>query len=174
MSVKRCFDPVVDDRTRVLVLGSLPGERSLVHQQYYANERNSFWRLLAEVTGQALPALDYPARLQALLDHGIGLWDVVAQADRQGSLDQHIRDHVGNDLPGLISQLPCLAAIAFNGGTAARLGRKVLGGHAAHLALLHLPSSSPAHTQPYAAKLDAWQALREYVAPPPASGERPG
>ena len=118
---------------------------------------------MADLTGQDLPALDYPTRLQSLLSHGIGLWDVVAQADRKGSLDQHLRAQVSNDLPELIRQLPGLVAIAFNGATAARLGCKVLGDSAAHLSLLRLPSSSPAHTQAYAAKLDAWKVLLDYL-----------
>lgn len=160
---KRCFDPVVDERTRVLVLGSLPGERSLARQEYYANPQNRFWMLMSGVTGVDLVALDYAARLEALLASGVGLWDVVAEAQREGSLDQRIRGHVGNDLPGLAAGLAALTAIAFNGGTAARLGLKALGEHASRYEIVRLPSSSPAHTLAYAEKSKAWQALRGYL-----------
>ncbi|HWJ95305.1 MAG TPA: DNA-deoxyinosine glycosylase, partial [Telluria sp.] len=71
---KRCFPPVVDGRTRLLVLGSLPGEKSLQAQQYYANPRNQFWALMSAILGADLVTLDYPARLEALLHHGVGLW----------------------------------------------------------------------------------------------------
>ena len=156
---KRCFDPVVDVRTRLLVLGSLPGELSLARNEYYGNKQNRFWMLMSEVTGLDLVALDYGARLQALLANGVGLWDVVAEAHREGSLDSRIRGHAGNDLLGLIAGLPNLAAIAFNGGTAARLGLKVLGEHASRYDIVLLPSSSPAYTLAYADKLAAWRNL---------------
>jgi hypoxanthine-DNA glycosylase len=107
--------------------------------------------------------MDYPARLQTLLAHHVGLWDVVAEAKREGSLDSNIRDHAGNDLIGLIESLPRLAAIAFNGGTAARIGLKVLGQHDDHHRIIKLPSSSPAHTLPYPEKLRAWQALQGWL-----------
>lgn len=163
MPRKRCFDPVVNHQTRVLVLGSLPGEKSLALNEYYGNRQNRFWMLMSDVTGHDLVALDYPARLQSLLGSGVGLWDVVAEAQREGSLDSAIRNRADNDLPTLVSSLPKLAAIAFNGGTAARLGIKVLGARAAHLQVIQLPSSSPAHTLAYAEKLKVWLQLRGHL-----------
>ncbi|HEY0063392.1 MAG TPA: DNA-deoxyinosine glycosylase [Telluria sp.] len=160
---KRCFDPVVDARTRLLVLGSLPGELSLARNEYYGNRQNRFWMLMSAVTGTDLVALDYPARLAALRARHVGLWDVVAQAQREGSLDSAIRDRDDNDLLALIATLPELKAIAFNGGTASRLGLKVLGDHAAHLQIVQLPSSSPAYTLAYASKLAAWLPLRAFL-----------
>jgi hypoxanthine-DNA glycosylase len=167
---KRCFDPVVDLRTRLLVLGSLPGEKSLAAQQYYGNRQNRFWFLMSAVTGVDLVQLDYGARLQALLERGIGLWDVVAEAHRAGSLDSEIRNRSDNDLPGLIARLPQLTAIAFNGGTAAKVGLKVLGAKAAGYHIVQLPSSSPAYTLPPADKLVQWQALAALVDSPFSSG----
>lgn len=157
---KRCFDPVVDERTRVLVLGSLPGEKSLAAQQYYANRQNKFWLLMSEVLGVELVPLAYAARLRTLLAHGVGLWDVVAEAHRPGSLDSAIRNRDDNDLPALLARHPSIHAIAFNGGTAARLGLKILNGQAQCYRIFNLPSSSPAYTLSYAAKRDAWLALR--------------
>ncbi len=156
---KRCFDPVVDERTRLLVLGSLPGEKSLAVQQYYGNPQNKFWLLMSEVLGVALVPLSYEARLQTLLDHGVGLWDVVAEAHRPGSLDSAIRNRDDNDLPGLLARYPNIRAIAFNGGTAARLGLKVLGNQASHYRVFNLPSSSPAYTLPFVEKLASWSAI---------------
>ncbi|MDQ1812705.1 DNA-deoxyinosine glycosylase [Massilia sp. CCM 9210] len=160
-ALKRCFAPVADAHTRILVLGSLPGERSLAQQQYYGNRQNRFWTLMSAITGVDLVALGYEARLQALLAHGIGLWDVVAQARREGSLDSQIRGHVGNDLVGLLDSLPQLRTIAFNGGTAARLGMKALGEHAQRYRIVPLPSSSPAYTAPYPEKLMVWKTLAD-------------
>lgn len=160
---KRCFDPVVDARTRILLLGSLPGEQSLASQEYYGNKQNRFWALMSAVIGAELVPLDYPARLQALLAHGVGLWDVIAEARRYGSLDSQIRERSDNDLLGLTASLPCLTTIAFNGGTAARLGIKALGRHAGRYHVVKLPSSSPAYTLPYAEKLAGWICLRDRV-----------
>ncbi|PFH11912.1 hypoxanthine-DNA glycosylase [Collimonas sp. PA-H2] len=161
MNRKRSFPPVVDQQVHTLILGSLPGVQSLAHSQYYAHPQNRFWKLLAEVVGIDLPALPYAERLPVLLAHGIGLWDVVAEARRDGSLDSNIRDHAHNDLTGLIATLPQLHTIAFNGGTAARLGLKALGELASRYRIILLPSSSPAYTRPYAEKLAAWIVLQE-------------
>jgi hypoxanthine-DNA glycosylase len=161
MPKKRSFAPVVNQHTRLLILGSLPGEKSLAQSQYYGNSQNRFWRLMSEVIQVDLAVLAYTARLDALLENGIGLWDVVAEAHREGSLDSKIRDQTNNDLTGLLSTLPQLSSIAFNGGTAARLGLKALQEQAQRYRIIQLPSSSPAYTIPYAQKLAAWRCLQE-------------
>jgi hypoxanthine-DNA glycosylase len=165
VTYKRCFPPVVDENTRVLILGSLPGEVSLAHAQYYAHPQNRFWHLLGDVIGEPLPGMGYEARLQALLDHRVGLWDVIAKAKREGSLDSRIRDHSINGLAALVAGLPNLAAVAFNGGTAAKIGTQALAESGASLDLVRLPSSSPAYAAvPYAEKLRAWEGLRKWLA----------
>lgn len=153
---KSCFPPVVDQYTRLLILGSLPGDASLQAAQYYAHPRNQFWHLLSAVTGQDLAALPYAQRLSAMQSHGVGLWDVVAEARRKGSLDTAIRAASANDLATLCAGLPCLQAIAFNGATAAGIGRRQLSDLIGQLQLIDLPSSSPAHTMAYASKLTQW------------------
>lgn len=157
--IKRSFPPVVDACTRVLVLGSLPGEESLARRQYYGNPRNHFWRLMSEVIGRDLVPLVYEDRLRALLDAGVGLWDTVGAATRRGSLDGAIRNHEPNPLSELVATLPALRAVGFNGGKSASLGMAQLSGET-RLALLPLPSSSPAYTLPLEAKLEEWLKLR--------------
>lgn len=160
---KRCFDPIVDEHTRLLVLGSLPGDKSLAAQKYYGNPQNRFWHLMSAVIGVELVPLDYATRLSSLLAHGVGLWDVIAQAHRPGSLDSKISGHDSNDLPGLLARYPHIAALAFNGATSARIGLKALGELAPRYQLFQLPSSSPAYTLAFAAKLAQWQALRQVL-----------
>ncbi|GGY25523.1 DNA-deoxyinosine glycosylase [Paludibacterium paludis] len=160
--MKRCFAPVVDSSTRVLLLGSLPGDASLRAGQYYGHPRNQFWMLMGDVLGAPLPDMDYPERLTCLLAHGVGLWDVVAEAHRPGSLDTAIRDFRQNDLITLLEDLPDLAAIGFNGTTAHRVGLRALG-RAAAVPCLLLPSSSPAHAVPYLGKLAAWRELGGFL-----------
>ena len=153
----------MDSETRVLILGSLPGAASLAAGRYYAHPQNQFWRLISPAAGRDLTALPYEARLEALLQAHIGLWDVVASAQRTGSTDAAIRDIEGHDLAALAATLPRLRAIAFNGGTALKHGVKQLGPAAARYAVVALPSSSPLHTVGLAAKLPAWEALRIYL-----------
>jgi hypoxanthine-DNA glycosylase len=99
-----------------------------------------------------------------LLAYGIGLWDVVARAYRPGSLDSNIRQRDDNDLLGLLLRHTNIKAIAFNGGTAGRLGRKVLGAQATVYQIVELPSSSPTYTLHYVEKTVRWQALRAFLA----------
>jgi hypoxanthine-DNA glycosylase len=158
---KAGFPAVVDANTRVLILGSLPGEASLAVQQYYGNPRNAFWRLMEGVLAAPLVPLAYDDRLAALLARGVGLWDVIGEAERPGSLDAAIRDPAANDLAALIDTLPALRGVAFNGGTAAKLGARLVGDR---LPTLALPSSSPAHAaRSFAEKLARWNALRTWL-----------
>jgi len=160
--MKRSFPPVVDANTRVLVLGSLPGEASLAARQYYGHPRNLFWPLMSRIVETDLVPLAYEARLSTLLAAGVGLWDVVEAAHREGSLDAAIRDHQPNDLAQLVSELPALRAVGFNGGTSARIGLPLLVG--ASLALVRLPSSSPAYaSRSFEEKLEDWMQLAAYL-----------
>lgn len=160
--MQHCFPPVTRSDTRLLLLGSLPGAMSLAARRYYANPRNQFWRLAGALIGRDLEALAYEARLEALLEAGIGLWDTVAAATRRGSLDQAIRLHQASDLEGLAAALPLLRAVGFNGAKAAAIGRPRLASRP-DLALVALPSSSPAYTLPFAEKLARWLELRRFL-----------
>ena len=150
-----CFAPVINQHTRVLILGSLPGVASLDAQQYYAHPRNHFWRLIEAVINTPLHALPYAQRLDTLLAHKIGLWDVVAKARRQGSLDSQLRDVHHNDLNNLLQQLPDLQLVAFNGQTAGKAHTQLPPDQAYCI----LPSSSPAFTLAFEQKRDAWLQL---------------
>lgn len=148
----------MDARTRLLVLGSLPGDASLAAGQYYAHPRNAFWRLIGRVVDRDLEGLPYPARLDALRGAGIGLWDVIARGERKGSLDTAIRNADVADLSAVIAMLPNLRTVAFNGALAARTGRRLLA-DLPGLSLIDLPSSSPAHARPFEQKAAMWDQL---------------
>lgn len=160
---KSSFAPVVDQHTRVLILGSLPGEASLAAARYYANPRNQFWRLVGAVIDVDLVKQDYTQRLETLLAHRIGLWDSIGSATRAGSLDTAIRDVAPNALATLVTTLPHLRCVAFNGAKSASVGLPQLVG-AGPLELLRLPSSSPAHAAlTFEAKLAEWTKLRKFL-----------
>jgi hypoxanthine-DNA glycosylase len=142
------FAPHVAPDTRLLILGSLPGARSLAERRYYAHPTNQFWRLAGEVIDRPLATMDYDARLAALREAKVGLWDVIRTAERRSSSDSAIREVEAQDLAALVAGLPELRMIAFNGGKAAAIGRRqlpVLEG----VALVDLPSSSAANTSGY-------------------------
>jgi hypoxanthine-DNA glycosylase len=168
ITVKRSMAPVGSQDARLLILGSLPGEASLRAQRYYAHPQNQFWRLLGEAIGEELAGLPYEERLARLSVRGIALWDVVGKALRQGSLDGAIRGATSNQLRQFAATHPQLAAIAFNGKTAARLGRAALG-DLPKVELLDLPSSSPAYTLAFAEKARRWNVLGRLASPAEAA-----
>lgn len=124
--------------------------------QYYAHPQNQFWRLLSTLLQEPLVEMDYASRLKRLLRCRIGLWDVIATCERRGSLDSNIRDEQGNRFDFLHDDCPQLRRIGFNGLKAGRLAAMF---DALGYETVLLPSSSPAHTMPFAEKLSRWQAL---------------
>lgn len=157
---KHGLAPVLGRDTRVLILGSFPGEASLAARQYYAHPRNHFWPLVGALVGAPLPALPYRERLATLRAYGIGLWDVIVACERSGSLDTAIRNAEHGDLARVRRAAPRLALVCFNGKTAAR-AKPVW--NMAGYATLVLPSSSPAYTRPIAEKLVAWRAIGDFL-----------
>ena len=158
-----CLPPVADKKSRVLILGSMPGVASLRAQQYYAHPQNAFWPIMGDLVG-ASPALAYPRRLAALKRAGIALWDVLACCFREGSLDSAIVGEEVNDLAGFLAGHPGIARICFNGAKAAEsFARGIdLATLPRAVTLVRLPSTSPAHAgMNRADKLAAWRAVVE-------------
>jgi hypoxanthine-DNA glycosylase len=154
---------------RVLVLGSAPSVLSLQRGEYYGNPRNAFWRVMAELLGRPAGE-DYEARTRMLIEARIALWDVLASAERPGSLDASIvgTTAVVNDFEAFFAGHPRVRAVFFNGETARRFwDRRVHGGPErqalpARLALTTLPSTSPANAAPSRPeKRAAWRQVVE-------------
>jgi hypoxanthine-DNA glycosylase len=164
--IKQGLPPIAPPDARLLILGSLPGDASLAARRYYAHPTNQFWRLLGGAIGEPLAELGYDDRLERLRERRIALWDVIASASRRGSLDQAIRGAGANPIAELLSELPALEAIAFNGATSAALGRRLLAPDAPGITLVDLPSSSAANTRPLAEKAQAWARLADWCGPP--------
>jgi len=149
--------PVIARDTRILILGSFPGEASLAAKQYYAHPRNQFWRLISELLKDDLLGLPYEERLQRLLKHRIGLWDALAACEREGSLDAAIRRPQANDFSSLKADCPYLFRICFNGKTSGKFAPLF---SEAGFETQILPSSSPANAQlSFHDKLEFWKAL---------------
>lgn len=163
MNLLHSFPPIVDEQSRVLILGSMPGAESLRRQQYYANPRNQFWKIIFDLF-PIEPFEDYEKRKLFLLSKRIALWDVIAMCYREGSLDSQIRAEQVNDFGNLFKRYPQIRAVLFNGGKAFETYKKWIGFEAAdHVSYYKLTSSSPANTKKYAEKLQEWEVLRHIL-----------
>jgi double-stranded uracil-DNA glycosylase len=154
--------PIVAPDTRLVVLGSFPGARSLATQQYYGHPRNDFWKILSALWAMDLPALDYAGRCATLRAHRVGVWDVYASCEREGSLDTAIRNATVNDFAALAAACPDLRAVAHNGGESYRhagaVAASFLAAGMAAPPIHRLPSTSPANASwSFARKLAAWR-----------------
>jgi double-stranded uracil-DNA glycosylase len=161
-SASESFAPIGAAQPKVLILGSLPGVRSLQAQQYYAHPRNAFWPIMAALCGFD-PSIPYTDRITQLALRGVALWDVVKSGVRVGSLDSSLQREtiVVNDLAQLLAQSQ-LRVIVCNGGVAARLFKAQRYSFAAMV--LQLPSTSPAFAaKTFAQKLEAWRVLESYL-----------
>jgi len=165
VSVKVGLPPIARRDARLFILGSLPGDASLAARRYYAHPTNQFWRLLGNAIREDLQSLTYKERLERLAERRIAVWDVIASASRRGSLDQAIRLAEHNRITHLLRDFPELRAIAFNGSTAAAVGRRLVGEPPPGISLIDLPSSSAANTRTLAEKAAAWARLAQFVPP---------
>ena len=159
METSEGFSPVARPDARVLVLGSLPGQKSLAAREYYAHPQNSFWRIMHElfsVSGH------YDQRCALMSDCKIALWDVLRSSVREGSLDANIRrdSASANDFESFLKSHASIEVIAFNGKKAEQLFRTmVLKQHYQHVRLVGLPSTSPAYAaMSFTGKLNLWAA----------------
>ena len=165
LSRVQSFPPIVSRHSKVLVLGSMPGQASLRARQYYAHPRNAFWRIMGSLFG-AGPSLPYEERTARLQSAGIALWDVLQACVRPGSLDASITDEVANDFPALFARYPNLTHVFFNGSKAeTAFGRLVVPCLPEDRpAFCRLPSTSPAHAaMPLEDKLQAWSCVKSVL-----------
>ena len=157
MTRSRGFPPVARSDARVLVLGSLPGDRSIAEQQYYAHPQNAFWKIMAELYGIEG---DYNARCELLCEHGIALWDVLQSSIRPGSMDAAIQVDSAqpNDFEAFFVDHPGIQMIGFNGRKAQQMFTRLVPGGRAVADQVLLPSTSPAYaSMSFSAKLNAWR-----------------
>ncbi len=141
---KTSFAPISNAETTILILGTMPGEKSLELGEYYGHSRNRFWKIISTITNNDLP-LTYSDKKELLLKSKIGIWDVAHKANRKGSLDSAIKDEEPNDLDIFIASHKNLKVIGFNGTKSQALFDKYFGRKSC-LKYISLPSTSPANT----------------------------
>lgn len=142
---------------RILVLGSLPGQRSLAAAEYYAHPQNAFWKIMRDLAGATG---SYSQRCAALQDHGIALWDVLAESVRPGSMDSDIRMATAkpNDFVRLFRDCPGIDRVCFNGQKAAAMYERLVGIDTSSMRFITLPSTSPAFaSMRFDEKLARWR-----------------
>ncbi len=166
MSNLEGFAPIVSKHAKVLILGSMPGEASLIKQQYYGHPRNAFWPIMNALFSID-PKLYYLERKQALIGNNIAVWDVVKSCNRPGSLDSRIETAsiITNRFDEFFSEYSFIQQVFFNGATAEKLYRKyslpTLNEHFSYIEYHRLPSTSPAHASlNLAQKIEAWQIVK--------------
>ena len=147
------FAPIVNSETKILILGTIPGITSLAKQEYYGHPRNHFWTILFRLL-DTMPIPDaFEEKVKTLQNHKIGLWDVLKNCKRQGSLDIHIKKPVENDFEGLLKQYPSINKIVFNGKESHRYFFKKFG-QIQGITYFVMPSTSPANTMPLENKFE--------------------
>jgi hypoxanthine-DNA glycosylase len=153
--------PIIEDDARTLILGNMPSVMSLGAQEYYANPRNAFWRIMGDIFGFDASA-PYEVRTASLRAHGIAVWDVLRSCRRVGSLDSAVEpgSMVANDFGRLFEGHPRITRVFFNGAAAEKNFNRLVR-VAPDLQYWRLPSTSPAHTMHYPVKLAAWRVIGE-------------
>lgn len=150
------FPPIVNNSTEILILGTMPGATSLEKQEYYAYKQNHFWKIIYTLFG-TFPISDiFEEKVKLLLQNNIGLWDVLQNCEREGSLDTNIRNHQENDFSTLFTEYPGITTLVFNGKESHKYFTKKFGqlpGITYHV----MPSTSPANTMKFDTKLEIWK-----------------
>lgn len=140
--VEHPLQPVYDGSSRVLVLGTMPSPKSRETGFYYNHPQNRFWKVMAALFDEPLPASNDEKR-RLVLRHGIALWDVLARCTIEGASDGTIADCVPNNLSVILAEAP-IEAVFCTGAKAAELYRRHCEA-ATGLAAVRLPSTSPAN-----------------------------
>lgn len=154
------FAPFVDKRSKILILGTIPGPEALRRQEYYGFTGNHFWKIIFALF-QVKDPLTYEEKKKLLRDHGIALWDVFHSCERKSALDSAIRNAKANDVPKLLKQYPNIQKIFLNSRTAEKLFQKNFS-NSIVISTHYLPSTSPAHAAlSLAKKIQAWSVILE-------------
>ena len=142
------FLPNIDEKSEILILGSMPGMKSLKEQQYYAHPQNRFWKLMELFCNvENLQDFDYQEKLQTLLKNKIALWDVIQVCNREGSLDSNIQNEIPNNIPKLLKNFPNIKYICLNGNKAYSAFKKHFSELLKQYKCYKLPSTSPANAR---------------------------
>ncbi len=152
------FPPFVNSNTEILILGTMPGIASLEKQEYYAHPRNHFWKIMYTLLKNLPISEIFEEKIKLIQSNNIGLWDVLQNCERKGSLDIHIKNHIENDFEMLFEKFPGITKIVFNGKESHKYFLKNFG-QIKGITYYVMPSTSPANTISFEKKLEIWSAI---------------
>ena len=155
------FPPIISDDSKILILGSVPGIKSLEMQEYYAHPQNKFWRILFELFNEDYTT-DYAEKIKLLKNKKIAVWDVIDSCERKGSLDTEIKNENHHNILQLLDDFPSIKVIFCNGQKSFKTLGKILPDDS-KIPVFVLPSTSPAYTIPYQHKLKDWSVLKSFL-----------
>lgn len=155
------FPPVINEECTVLILGSVPGAKSLEKQQYYAHPQNAFWKIMFRLLEKDFTE-NYDEKVQLLIKNKVALWDVIDSCERKGSLDSEIKNEKANEIEKLLADYPNIEVIFCNGGKSFKNLQKTLG-KKYRIPIFLLPSTSPLHTVAFEKKLQDWTMIKNYL-----------
>lgn len=155
------FPPVISKDSNILILGSVPGIKSLEMQEYYAHPQNKFWRILFELFNEDYTT-DYAEKIDLLKKNKIAVWDVIDSCERKGSLDNEIKNENHHNILQLLDDFPSIKVIFCNGQKSFKTLGKILPDDP-KIPVFVLPSTSPAYTISYQQKLKDWSALKSFL-----------
>ncbi len=154
----KSFKPSIDNNSKVLILGSMPGIKSLEEHQYYAHPQNRFWKVMGLICNEPkLNEMNYELKLKTLLNNNIALWDTIKSCKRNGSLDSNIENETPNNIRGLLKKYPNIKTICLNGNKSYSAFKKYFPDLFAKYSCLKMPSTSPAN-----AKYSLDKLIKEY------------
>jgi hypoxanthine-DNA glycosylase len=154
------FAHISDSNSRVLILGTMPGEKSLKLNQYYGHAGNVFWKLIFNIYNEPI-SNDYDKRKAILLKNKIALWDVLKGCEREGSADSAIVKEEVNDFENFFEDHLEIKLIAFNGKNAEDYYNQFYPDKP-NIQTICLPSTSPANTwKSFEEKLGVWKQIVE-------------
>ena len=144
----KSFLPNIDEKSEILILGSMPGVKSLEEQQYYAHPQNRFWKLMGIICNEPnLFKFDYNIKLKTLLKNNIALWDTIKSCKRDGSLDSDIQNEIPNDIRKLLKKYPNIKTICLNGNKSYSAFKKYFPDFLEKYNCHKMPSTSPANAR---------------------------
>ena len=155
------FPPIVSNDAKILILGSVPGVKSLEMQEYYAHPQNKFWKIIFELFNENFSE-DYLEKIKILKKNKIAVWDVIDSCERVGSLDTKIKNEESNDILQLLKKYPNIKTIFCNGGKSYKNLQKIVGKNF-EIPIYLLPSTSPLHTISFAKKLESWKIIKTFL-----------
>lgn len=163
------FNPIIDQKSLILILGTMPSKESLRKKEYYADSRNKFWEIIYSIFDRGPPSSSYNEKIEFIKSKRIALWDVIRSCNREGSSDSNIWNARPNNFTDLLKEYPNLRYAIFNGLTAYGYFKLYVDSPPYEFykfkfkKLDVLPSTSSSYPMPLEKKIKSWGKIKELI-----------